>query len=124
MLKRFAFPKAKRLVKNQQFKAVLDHNIRVSNDLLVLYIAENQRQYQRLGISIGKSAGNAVVRNRLKRLLREAFRLNQDQIPNGYDYLLMMSPKWLEKYKLDDLDFKIAEKSFLELADRVAKKIN
>lgn len=123
-MKRFAFPKAKRLVKNQQFKAVLDHNIRVSNDLLVLYIAENQRQYQRLGISIGKSAGNAVVRNRLKRLLREAFRLNQDQIPNGYDYLLMMSPKWLEKYKLDDLDFKIAEKSFLELADRVAKKIN
>lgn len=123
-MKQFAFPKAKRLVKNQQFKAVLDHNIRVSNDLLVLYIAENQRQYQRLGISIGKSAGNAVVRNRLKRLLREAFRLNQDQIPNGYDYLLMMSPKWLEKYKLDDLDFKIAEKSFLELADRVAKKIN
>ena len=122
-MKRFSFPKTKRLVKNKQFKAVLDHNLRVSNDLLVLYMAENQEKYPRLGISVSKSCGNAVIRNRLKRLLREAFRLNQEQIPNGYDYLLMMSPKGPENYKLSDLDSKLVKKSFLELADRAAKKI-
>ncbi len=122
-MKRFSFPKTKRLVKNKQFKAVLERNIRVSNDLLVLYMAENQLKYPRLGISIGKSCGNAVIRNRFKRLLREVFRLNQEQIPKCYDYLLMISPKALENYKLSDIDFQVLKKSFLELADRAARKI-
>ncbi len=122
-MKRFSFPKTKRLVKNKQFKAVLERNIRVSNDLLVLYMAENQVKYPRLGISISKSCGNAVIRNRFKRLLREVFRLNQEQIPKGYDYLLMISPKGLENYELSDIDFQVVKKSFLELADRAAMKI-
>jgi ribonuclease P protein component len=93
-LKQASFDKKKRLVSNKQFKAVLDHNISASNALLVLYMAENDLDYPRLGISVGKSCGGAVVRNRLKRLLREAWRLCQQQIPPGFDYILMISPKW------------------------------
>ena len=92
-MKRFSFPKTKRLVSNRQFQAVLARKLRVSNGLLTLYMAENDCGYPRLGISVGKSCGNAVVRNRLKRLLREAFRQNQDRIPTGFDYLLMISPQ-------------------------------
>jgi ribonuclease P protein component len=92
-LKRFSFPKKKRLVGNQQFKAVLARSLRVSNGLLTLYIAENDCGYPRLGVSVSKSCGGAIVRNRLKRLLREAFRQSQDRIPAGFDYLLMISPQ-------------------------------
>ncbi len=96
-MKRFSFPKKKKLVDNRQFKAVLARSLRVSNGLLALYMAENDCGYPRLGVSVSKSCGGAIVRNRLKRLLREAFRQSQDRIPAGFDYLLMISPQWLKK---------------------------
>ncbi len=101
-MKRFSFPKSKRLVTNRQFKAVLARNLRVSNGLLTLYMAENDCGYPQLGVSVGKSCGNAVVRNRLKRLAREAFRQSQDRIPASFDYLLMIShraPKKSDKLR-------------------------
>ena len=96
-MKQFSFPKEKRLVGNRQFKDVLARGLRLSNGLLTLYMAQNDCGYPRLGVSVSKSCGNAVIRNRLKRLLREAFRQSQDRIPAGFDYLLMISPRWLKK---------------------------
>jgi ribonuclease P protein component len=90
-LKLFSLPKSKRLVRNGQFKDVLDRGLRASDEVLTLYMAKNDCGHPRLGVSVGKFWGNAVVRNRLKRLLREAFRQSQDQIPAGFDYLLMIS---------------------------------
>jgi ribonuclease P protein component len=87
----FSFPKKKRLISNRQFKAVLARGRRLSDGLLTLCMAENDCGYPRLGVSVSKSCGNAVVRNLLKRLLREAFRQSQDRIPAGFDYLLMIS---------------------------------
>ena len=93
-MKRFSFPKESRLVSNRQFKAVLSHRRRrrFGDRLLTLYMAENDCGYPRLGVSVGKSHGNAVVRNRLKRLLREAFRQSAERIPAKFDYVLMISP--------------------------------
>ncbi|MCP4261925.1 MAG: ribonuclease P protein component [Planctomycetes bacterium] len=96
-MKRFSFSKEKRLISNEQFKSVLDRGQRLSNGMLTLYMAKNDYSYPRLGVSVGKSCGGAVVRNRLKRLLRETFRQSQDVIPAGFDYLLMISPRWLKK---------------------------
>jgi len=94
VMKRLSFPKKSRLISNRQFKAVLSNRgrRRCSDRLLTLYIAENDCGYPRLGVSVGKSHGNAVVRNRLKRLVREAFRQNRQQIPGGFDYVVMISP--------------------------------
>jgi ribonuclease P protein component len=84
-------------------------------------MAENDYGYPRLGVSVGKSCGSAVVRNHLKRLLREAFRQNQDKIPSGFDYLLMISPARLKKtgtVKTRDLPtFEQIKSSFLALVN-------
>jgi len=100
-MKRFSFPKKKRLVSNNQFKAVMARGRRLSNGVLTLYMARNDCEYSRLGVSVGKSRGNAVVRNRLKRLMREAFRQNQERIPAGFDYLLMISNRWPKKSNVE-----------------------
>ena len=117
-MKRFSFPKKKRLISNSQFKAVLINGRRRSNDVLMLYMAKNDLEYSRLGVSVSKSHGNAVVRNRLKRLMREAFR--QNQIPAGFDYVLMISPRWPKKSNVEKSPkmptFEQIETSFLALA--------
>ena len=112
-----------RILTNCHFKAVLENNLKFNNDLLILYIKKNNRDYPRLGISVSKSCGTAVVRNRLKRLLREVFRQNQHQIPTGYDYLLMIAPQWLKKFNKEinpkqaakKLKFDQVKNSFLAL---------
>ena len=131
-MKRFSFPKSKRLVSNRQFKAVLDQRQSVGDELLVLHVGANDCGHGRLGVSVGKSFGNAVVRNRLKRLLREAFRQSQDQIPANLDYVLMISSAWLKNKDESVSDKQAAmslmsgdvRKSFLGLVERALKKFD
>ncbi len=129
-MKRFSFPKIKRLVRNGQFKDVLDRGQRFSDEVLTLYMAQNDCGYPRLGISVGKSWGNAVMRNRLKRLLREAFRQSQDQIPADFDYVLMISRSWGKSDKsgpkeaVRGLTFEQVRASLLALANKAGKSAN
>jgi ribonuclease P protein component len=108
-LRRFSFAKSKRLVRNSQFNDVLNRGVRISNKVLTLYMAKNECGYPRLGVSIGKIWGGAVVRNRLKRLLREAFRQSQDRIPADFDYVLMIS------YSLGKSDKSVAKEAVRQL---------
>ncbi len=103
----------------------------VSDGLLILYVAENDCGYPRLGVSVGKLCGSAVIRNRLKRLLKEAFRQSQDRIPAGFDYLLMFSPQWSKRLTkaadskkiLSRVSFEKVNDSFMTLVDAVSGKI-
>ena len=131
IMKRFSFPKTKRLVTNAQFKAVLERRISVSDGMLTIYVTENNFEHSRLGVSVGKGCGNAVMRNRLKRLLREVFRQNQYQIPQGFDYLVMISRQLQKKtdkssqnrQNIVKISFEQLNNSFLALTERAERKI-
>ena len=72
--------------------------------------------FPRMGLSVGRKNGNAVRRNRIRRLLRESFRLSQHEVPGGFDYILIpRQPGWdsLEEYRV----------SLLALAKRAAKRV-
>lgn len=85
----FGFPQTLRLKTPAQFKAVYDKKRSVSDGLLVVYAAVNGLPHPRVGLSVSRKVGNAVVRNRWKRLLREAFRLSQQSLPVGLDFILI-----------------------------------
>ncbi|MBN1124527.1 MAG: ribonuclease P protein component [Sedimentisphaerales bacterium] len=92
-MKRHAFKKRMRLAKNSDFRAVLARKCSSSNGLACLYVAENYLNYSRFGVSVPKRCGSSVFRNRLKRLAREAFRLEQQNLPCGRDYFLIFTLK-------------------------------
>ena len=83
------FSRDMRLRKNAEFRAVFGARNSVSDDVLVVYALPNTLKYARLGACVSRKNGNAVWRNRWKRQIRESFRLQQDVVPQGYDYVVL-----------------------------------
>ena len=80
-----------RLSRSRDFDAVYRRGRSVATRFLVLYwFSRGEAESEpRLGIAVPRAAGGAVVRNRIKRQLREAWRAGLSEVPNGYDYVLV-----------------------------------
>ena len=79
---------------------------------LVLYARKNRTGENRVGITVSKKLGKAHVRNRIRRRLREAYRLNEDKFLPGWDIVLVA------RYRALDADFADLTRGFLSLAKK------
>lgn len=86
---RLGFTAAQRLRTPEEYKRVYDLRRSVGDDCLLLFAAWNELGRTRLGTSVSKKVGNSVVRHHWKRLIREAFRLQQHELPTGLDLIVL-----------------------------------
>jgi len=77
------------LKKTFEFRRVYTKGTSIANRLLVMYVLKNGQPYNRLGISVSKKVGNSVIRSRVTRLIRESYRLQEEQVEIGYDIVII-----------------------------------
>ena len=80
--------RAARLVRRSEFEAVYRAGGRKSSAQFVVFYRANGESQSRFGISVKKALGGAVVRNRIRRRIREIFRRNGSEISPGWDIVI------------------------------------
>lgn len=77
------------LKKNKDFQIVYNHGKSFANRFLVMYVLENHKDTNRLGISVSKKVGNSVIRHHVTRLIRESYRLHEEMFNSGLDIVVI-----------------------------------
>ncbi|MCM1145098.1 MAG: ribonuclease P protein component, partial [Lachnoclostridium sp.] len=77
------------LKKNDDFRFVYQNGKSYVNKYLVMYVLENNKEINRLGISVSKKVGNSVIRHRFTRLVRESYRLHENIFNSGLDIVVV-----------------------------------
>ncbi|MDR3239857.1 MAG: ribonuclease P protein component [Clostridiales bacterium] len=77
------------LKKNADFKMVYSQGQSAASRALVLYALRNASGVNRLGISVSKKVGGSVIRSRVRRLIRESYRLGEGMVVCGYDLVFI-----------------------------------
>jgi ribonuclease P protein component len=92
-----SFPRSCRILRSADFRIVYDHGFRVSGPLFTAFckvraeeprLREDESTGPRLGLTVPRAIGGAVIRNRIKRRLREAFRLQRSALQPRWDIVL------------------------------------
>ena len=109
------FPKSSRLLSSPDFDRVYARRCSVSDGLLLLHGEKNDLGRPRLGLTVSRRVGNAVVRNRWKRLLRETFRQTQHELP---PFDMVVAPRRGDPPTLETL-----KNALPRLARRVQRKL-
>ena len=84
-----SFPKTIRLLSSAEFDRVFRRRCSVADSMLIVYGCEGAKPQARLGLTVSRKYGGAIVRNRWKRLLREAFRLAKHKLPSHIDLVVL-----------------------------------
>ncbi len=99
------------LKKNEEFRKVYNKGKSCANRYLVMYLLKMDGPQNRLGISVSKKVGNSVVRHRITRLIRECYRLHENEFQKGYWIVV------IARNAAKGIDYQKMEKALLHLAD-------
>jgi len=100
----FQFTKAERLTRKKEFERVFNEGKVLKNDKVVFYVTLNDFQHSRLGLVVSKKVGDSPRRNRAKRLLREAYRLNKHLLKMHVDIIAIPRHPFSSDLKLSDVE--------------------
>jgi ribonuclease P protein component len=110
------FLRAHRITRGADFQRAYQRRVTAGDDRLLVFAFPNGLTHPRLGVSVSRKVGGAVVRNRWKRCIREAFRLTREQLPCGVDLIVIPRPDAVPGTKE-------LQESLVKLARRAAKRI-
>jgi ribonuclease P protein component len=89
------------LKKNIEFKNIFNRGKWYDGKVLSVYIMPNSKKYNLLGIAVGKKTAKSVKRNRIRRIIREAYRLNEERINKGISIIIV----WKIKKDINEATF-------------------
>ncbi len=117
-MKSFAIARNRRIKNSRDFASIYEKRLRAADGNLLIFAAPNAHHHARFGVSVSRKLGPAVRRSALKRLLREAFRLSQHELPGNLDLILIPQRANAETIGLADF-----QRSLVKLVTRLARQI-
>ena len=101
------------LKENAAFRRLYYRGANAGNRFLVIYCRRNGQKVNRMGLTVSTKLGHAVVRNSVRRRLREIVRLNEDKLAEGFDFVIVARSAAVEA------EFSVLTKAFLTLTDKL-----
>jgi ribonuclease P protein component len=109
------FTKADRILKRHEFVALAKSGRRIQNENFIAVFAPSRDERSRLGVTVTKKVGKAVKRNRIKRLVREFFRLNRQFISGAWDINI------IAKNQIADISSEQAYRALQNIFNRISR---
>jgi ribonuclease P protein component len=114
---RKTFPRAARLTRREDFLAIYETGLRVPGPNLVLFGRRSRGDLGRLGVTVTRKCGGAVIRNLMKRRIREIYRLHREEIPVPLDLVVNV------RRGADGVAFSTIEAEFIRQLRELARKV-
>ncbi|MDR4508353.1 MAG: ribonuclease P protein component [Candidatus Brocadiaceae bacterium] len=116
----FQFTKKERMALKKDFERVFREGKVFKDAFTVFYVRPNEYQHSRFGLVVSKKIGNAVRRNRAKRLLREACRLHKHLLISHFDIIILPRYPFSRYLKLSDFEDNL-KRLFRQISEELSK---